>query len=231
MTPSRASSRKAFSLLEILVAIVILALLAIIVYPYMARYIENSRSVACASRLRQAGLYYLTYAGDNGGTTLLFRDGATSKMWYNELRKIPGWTSEEAAAHFSCPSFDREGDVGPWWCYGMRLSGSPGRVIRVTNEDGGQTGMYELTLSKVDRPDIFFLMADSITSNPTRQSFRLIPPGLYSNSGIQTRHQDKANVLFLDGHVEALDYQGLANIGITTVIDATGIPRSTEAHP
>lgn len=231
MTLSGTLSRKAFSLLELLVVIAVIGLLALIIYPHMARYVQNSRSLTCASRLRQIGIYYLEYAGDNGGTTLLFRDGATSKMWYNELRKIPGWTSEEAASHFSCPSFDREEDVGPWWCYGMRLHGSPGRVIRVTNADGGQSGMYELTLSRVDRPDSFLLMADSITSNPKRQSFRLVPPGLYSNSGIHTRHLDKANVLFLDGHVEALDHQGLANIGITAVIDADGAQRSLTPTP
>lgn len=221
------STLKAFSLLELLVVLVVIALLFILIYPYYVRFSENSISVGCASRMRQVGVLYLEYANDQGGTTRFFRDGTTTKMWYDELRKLNGWNREQASSYFSCPSFENIDDIGPWWCYGMRLHGSPGRVVRITDEDGKSTGVYELNPAKVEQPSNFFLLVDSITSNLNRQSFRVIPPDLYAGAGVQVRHTDKANVLFLDGHIESLDKTGLARIGVTTTLDSKGLAITT----
>ena len=56
--------RAAFTLLEILVVVAILALLAAILFPAFARARENARRTSCLSNLKQIGLGALQYAQD-----------------------------------------------------------------------------------------------------------------------------------------------------------------------
>lgn len=58
------SKRKAFTLIELLIVIAIIALLAAILFPVFARARENARRASCQSNLKQLGLSFVQYIQD-----------------------------------------------------------------------------------------------------------------------------------------------------------------------
>jgi prepilin-type N-terminal cleavage/methylation domain-containing protein len=59
--------RFAFTLIEILVVLAIIALLAALIFPTLARVRENGRAISCASNLKQIGLALMQYSEDYEG--------------------------------------------------------------------------------------------------------------------------------------------------------------------
>ena len=64
--------RRAFTLVELLIVIAIIALLAAILFPVFAQAREKARQTSCVSNLRQIGLATLMYAGDYDETLPLY---------------------------------------------------------------------------------------------------------------------------------------------------------------
>ena len=61
------SSRRAFTLVELLTVIAIIALLAAILFPAFSRARENARRASCTSNLRQIGMGMIQYTADYDG--------------------------------------------------------------------------------------------------------------------------------------------------------------------
>jgi prepilin-type processing-associated H-X9-DG protein/prepilin-type N-terminal cleavage/methylation domain-containing protein len=75
--------RRAFTLIDLLVVIAIIALLAAILFPVFAQARDKARGAACLSNLRQIGLSYTMYMQDyDGSLPLTIMSGGTAS-WLN----------------------------------------------------------------------------------------------------------------------------------------------------
>jgi len=184
---SNLSQRKAFTLIEILVVIGIIALLAAILFPILSRARERARSTNCMSNQKQIALSLIQYTQDNGRRFPPANDpdpDAETDGWAARLNLV--------GQIFQCPSEEQDATDGytDYWMNSDLLGLSdvrvryPSNTILIADGDAGPTG-YNLAAE-----------ADA-TSVPPIQAWD--PEASYTK-----RHFDGANYAFADGHVKWL---------------------------
>ena len=101
--PCRASANgHGFTLLEILVAFAVIAILAAILVPAVKGARERAREAACLANLRQVGGLILLYATDSGGQ---MPASSPDSSWDAELLK-KGLISDFSLTREGCPAND-----------------------------------------------------------------------------------------------------------------------------
>lgn len=107
-----ASSRNAFSLIELLVVVTIIAILASLGMAAMSTVREAARKLTCGNQLRQMGLGLIVYANDNNGKW-------SSGDWNNHIQDYLneggaiGTIAKEAAYRLArCPSVPKRTSAG-----------------------------------------------------------------------------------------------------------------------
>src|SRR5688500_17279176 len=78
---ARYSGSRAFTLVELLVVIGIIALLISVLMPALSRAREQANSIKCLSNMKQIGIALLMYAEQHKGKTL--------QVWPNAYRGAP----------------------------------------------------------------------------------------------------------------------------------------------
>lgn len=198
---SNHSMKRAFSLLELLVVVAILALLAAITFPAFSRARESARRSSCQSNLRQIFLAHYQYKEDSDGVfaPCAYRNARNERVIWPQLLQ-PYAKSEQI---FRCPSDTASLRLG----YGLNTIAFAD-VENLAPSPGG----VRLGALRFDATSELILACDSGAGDdvnaPVPDAWKIVPPSFplqfEGDARPSGRHFERASVLFFDGHVKSL---------------------------
>lgn len=238
MYPANAARTRAFTLIELLIVIAILALLAAILMPVFGRVRENGRRSACQSNLKQIGLAITQYIQDY--------DERFPLALYGNLDNGTGWASglqryTRSYQVLQCPSDrfpptlsrDETGYTDYWYNAALSWNGNTSApnnktsvrvsvlrfpTLSIMAGDGSGNSSHSLGSYRVNG----CLLGGRLVSDGGNEA----DPGVTSCSttGLATanglgsatsRHLEGHNLLFTDGHVKY--FKGVPGANSNTV--------------
>ena len=197
--------RYAFTLIELLIVIAIIAILAAILMPVFASAKSAAKKTACISNQRQLAVAWQMYVADNGERACpayyFSPDMSTEFAWDFTLqtgRSSPGLLSAYVSDNrlVNCTVFFGNAWNRPHTGYAYNttyIGGDPDR------------GRFATTTSAIASPAATVLFADGGYGNPVNAQNYLRAPTdpLFIAGKVHFRHQKMALAAQVDGHVVA----------------------------
>jgi prepilin-type N-terminal cleavage/methylation domain-containing protein len=226
--------RHGFTLVEMLVAIVMIAALAAVVISVTQRVRENAKASIRLSNIRQAGNVLLGIAADRNGRCSYFSGGNGNFEYrhYLMVRSELGWTGNGPVEIMHWDSKKRPPAAGNthWNCRAINFKnvsypdGTSTRWINESVKDATGTGgtVKSLSLAAVARPSFYPLLIDSSRSGGG-EIFR-IDEGGGDCVGLREAGGTKASAFFFDGSARFMGKTELKNAGFTKAFDNSKTP-------
>lgn len=208
--------RAGMSLVELLACLAIVAILGAMLIMVLQGVREKAKSSQCASNLRQIGMAMQLYAGDHDGRVdiLAYKGAGTSVNWLDMLRGYvtPNYDrskNRESTQYLpsgdvsACPAFaPYENSNDSKFCYGAAQQTDDPYSLPQPAPDMVSPSR-QIMLSMVDNSAEYWILADSYHPDYQAQFYSI--DRKFNRYGVHLRHDGRAGVLFLDGHVDMLD--------------------------
>lgn len=213
-------TKEAFTLVELLVVIAIVGVLASLLLPALVSARDKARQTRCFSNLRQLGLASQLYWDDHDGRTFRYRTHATNGgdvYWFGWIeRGAEGQRRLDRSAGALhrylagggielCPSLNyriaqfKLKVVGASWGYGYNIHlsalGPQPDFLADSIRNPSHCGLF------ADAAQVNAFQPPASPSNPLLEEFYYVST---NEPTAHFRHQARADLVFADGHVEAL---------------------------
>ena len=219
--------RRAFTLIELLVVIAIIAILASMLLPALSVAKEKGVRIKCMSNLKQIGLAFQIYAGENNQYLPSYSANAGTWLWDIPTRTAQFIVDSGGTRKLLyCPSrFASVKDIDLWWnfrsgytvtAYAWLIKRNP--LFRGPQPlyDGARGLDLKFLYERIDdgEPSSAEIVVDCVISE-NGNNFTRIRSGVidhHSTSHLKTDNLPAGgNILFLDGHTQWRDF-GLMKI-------------------
>ena len=218
---------RGFTLVELLVAILIIVVLAVLVFNGVKQLRQSARAATCMSNVKQVGMALLMHAGENNQKLIPLQgsrgsNGSRPPVWTYQLARAGYLTQWDGKGKAPCAT-------GVWTCpecspqtnqnYGG-FGVVEGAIF--VYEELRPTGVSEsgsLRLSRIADPANTWLVGDAHINakTPEKGWYAIWPqPSRWNDHGPAVgRHGGKANVCMVDGHVESLTLKEIEDRKLT----------------
>ena len=209
--------KAAFSLIELLVVISVVAIIAAMLMPALRQARDSARASVCTSNLRQLGLAMQAYLDDHGRYFPYFTNVGADRLWYFGMESpfnasgAPGTRMIDLTQAKLFPYFRTQHGIEVCPSYDYRSPRWRQKYNQITAGYGLNFYLFDLVASGVTQPSRRICFADSAQVNtfqaPASVANPMIEEWYYVEDVsrmVQFRHGARANVLFCDSHVESL---------------------------